>query len=87
MAIRRFLQRNRTEFFGGIGALILISTGLIFPFLIPNQLFEDLPIIPDATWFKTILAVLMIGMGLVLFFYLFIIHRYYVRGHKKDYVY
>ncbi|NHJ00913.1 MAG: hypothetical protein EAX86_02170 [Candidatus Heimdallarchaeota archaeon] len=87
MAFRRFLQRNRTEFFGSIAAFILIITGVIFPFFIPNQLFEDLPIIPDATWFKISLSFLMIGMGIVLFFYLFIIHRYYVKKRKMDYIY
>ena len=87
MAFRRFLQRNRTEFLGGFGALVLIVSGIVIPLFLPNQLVEDLPIIPDATWFKVILTAFMVGSGVVMFFYLFIIHRYYVRKTKKDYVY
>ena len=82
MDYTRLLLRFRTEILGLSVAIIFIAAGLIWPTQIPDELYGR-----DSTWFKNLLSGILIGMGLVSFFWLVIIHRFMVHGSKKDYMY
>ena len=82
MDYTRLLLRFRTEILGLLVAIIFIATGLIWPTLIPDELYGR-----DSTWFKNLLSGLLIGMGIVCFFWLVIIHRFISRKSKKEYMY
>ncbi|UCG02068.1 MAG: hypothetical protein JSW11_21050 [Candidatus Heimdallarchaeota archaeon] len=85
----RQLEKHRTEVIGALAALVLISAGLIVPLYIPDQLPEDQapPGFEDTTWIKNLISLLLIGMGILCFAWLFVIHRYIMRKSKKDYMY
>jgi len=82
----RQLEKYRTEIIGGIAALVLISAGLIIPSFLPDQIRAP-PGYTDATWFKNLISLLLIGMGILCFVWLFVIHRHILRKSKKDYMY
>ena len=86
MQLSRLIERYRTEILGLFTALILISAGLILPSFIPDQVnaptgFED------TTWIRSLISFLLIGMGIVSFIWLVIIHQFMVHKSKKDYMY
>ncbi|MFX0015762.1 MAG: hypothetical protein ACFFB2_01195 [Promethearchaeota archaeon] len=83
----RQLERFRTEIIGGLAALILILAGLFIPTLIPDQLARAPPGYEDATWIKNLISILLIGMGILCFVWLVIIHRFIFHKSKKDYMY
>jgi len=83
----RQLVKFRTEIIGGVIALVMIVTGLIIPFFIPDQLPSAPQGFEDATWIKTLISLLFIGMGILCFVWLVIIHRFILRRSKKDYMY
>ena len=82
MDYTRLLSRFRTEILGLLVAFVFIATGLIWPTLIPDELYGR-----DSTWFKNLLSGLLIGMGVVCFLWLVIIHRFISHKSKKDYMY
>ncbi|MHA1975644.1 MAG: hypothetical protein ACW98F_10150 [Candidatus Hodarchaeales archaeon] len=86
MQLSRLIEHYRTEILGLLAALVLISAGLIFPNFIPDQVNAP-PGFQDTTWIKTMISALLIGMGLVSFVWLVIIHRFMVHKSKKDYMY
>ena len=83
----RQLEKFRTEIIGALAALVLICAGLIIPLFIPDQLSQAPPGYEDATWVKNLISLLLIGMGILCFLWLFVIHRYILRKSKKDYMY
>ncbi|MFX1282469.1 MAG: hypothetical protein ACFFB5_02395 [Promethearchaeota archaeon] len=83
----RQLERFRTEIIAGAIALVMIATGLILPFFIPDQLPSSPQGFEDAAWIKTLISLLFIGMGIVCFVWLVIIQRFILRRSKKDYMY
>jgi len=83
----RQLEKYRTEIIGLIAALILISAGLIIPSFIPDQIARAPPGFEDATWIKNLISILLIGMGILCFTWLFVIHRHILRKSKKEYMY
>ncbi|MFX1516697.1 MAG: hypothetical protein ACFFC6_10330 [Promethearchaeota archaeon] len=85
----RQLEKHKTELIGGLAALVLISAGLIIPLYIPDQLTEDQapPGFRDTTWIKNLISLLLIGMGILCFAWLFVIQRHITRRSKKDYTY
>ena len=86
MNLPNFFQKYRTEIMGLLIALVLISAGLILPQFIPDD-----PSAPsgfqDATWVRTLVSLLLSGMGVVSFFWLVLIHRFMLRRKKKDLLY
>ena len=86
MQLSRLIEHYRTEILGFLVALVLISAGLIFPNFIPDQVNAP-PGFQDTSWIKTLISSLLIGMGLISFFWLVIIHRFMVHKSKKDYMY
>ncbi len=86
MQLSKLIERYRTEILGLLAALVLIMAGLIFPSFIPDQI-DAPPGFQDMTWVRTLISYLLIGMGLVSFFWLVIIHRFMVHRSKKDYMY
>ena len=82
MGYSRLLLKFRTEILGSMIAIVFIVTGLVWPTFIPDQLYGQ-----DSTWFKNLISTLLIGMGLVSFFWLVIIDRFIFRKSKKDYLY
>jgi hypothetical protein len=86
MNLPNFFQKYRTEIMGLLVALVLISAGLILPQFIPDN-----PNAPsgfqDATWVRTLVSLLLIGMGIVSFLWLVLIHRFMLRRKKKDLLY
>ncbi|MHA1992972.1 MAG: hypothetical protein ACW97Z_00360 [Candidatus Hodarchaeales archaeon] len=86
MQLSRLIEKFRTEILGFLAAFVLISAGLIFPYFIPDQVNAP-PGFQDTTWIKSLISYLLIGMGLVSFFWLVIIHRFMVHKSKKDYMY
>ncbi len=87
MNLTRILERYRTEIMAFSIALVLIISGLIIPTFIPNEFESPVPGFRDASWLKTIISVLLIGMGIISFLWLVIIHRFIVHKSKKDYMY
>ncbi len=83
----RTIEKFRTQIIGALVALVLISAGLIIPFYIPDQLSSAPPGFEDTTWIKTLISVLLIGMGILCFAWLVLIERYISQKSKKDYVY
>ncbi len=83
----RTLEKYRTELIASLLALVLICTGLILPSFIPDQLANAPPGYEDATWIKNLLSILLIGMGILCFLWLVLIHRYIMHKSKKDYMY
>jgi hypothetical protein len=86
MKFSRIIEKFRTEILGFLAALFLITTGL----LLPNFMSDTIPGPPgfqDAEWVKQLLSALLIGMGIVSFVWLVIIHRFIVHKSKKDYMY
>ena len=86
MKLSRLIENYRTEILGFLVAFVLISAGIIFPNFIPDQVNAP-PGFQDTTWIKNLISYLLIGMGLVCFFWLVIIHRFMVHKSKKDYMY
>ena len=82
MDYSRVLLKFRTEILGLMVALVFIAAGLVWPTFIPEQLYGQ-----DSTWFKEIISVLLIGMGIVSFLWLVLIHRFIVHKSKKEYMY
>jgi hypothetical protein len=82
MDYSRLLLKFRTEILGLMVAVVFIASGLIWPTFIPDQLSGQ-----DSTWFKTLISALFIGMGVLSFFWLVIIHRFISHKSKKDYMY
>jgi uncharacterized membrane protein len=78
MSFRRLIGKFRTEFIATIIALIFIAAGLISPYLIP---------VDEYNFIRPTISVLLIGTGVVCFFWLVIIHRFIVHQSKKDYMY
>ncbi|MFX0173358.1 MAG: hypothetical protein ACFE9L_15805 [Candidatus Hodarchaeota archaeon] len=83
----RLFEKYRTEFFATVIAIIMIIAGLYIPTIIPDQLTRAPPGFEDTTWIKTLIAVILIGMGLLCFIWLVVIHRFIARKSKKDYMY
>ncbi|MFX0123440.1 MAG: hypothetical protein ACFFAE_07345 [Candidatus Hodarchaeota archaeon] len=85
----RQLGKYRTEIIGALAALILIWAGLTIPLFIPDQLSQEEapPGYEDTTWIKNLISLFLIGMGILCFAWLFVIHRYILRKSKKDYMY
>ncbi len=87
----RLFEKYRTEIFGMFAALILILAGFFIPSFIPDELIEqeegNLLGFQDATWFKTMITVLFIGMGILCFVWLVVINRLIVHRSKKEYMY
>ena len=83
----RTIEKFRTEIIGAIVALVLISAGLIIPYFIPDQLSSAPPGFEDTTWIKTLISVLLIGMGILCFAWLVLIQKYISQKSKKDYLY
>lgn len=81
------LAEFKTEFIASILAIIFILAGLLIPAILPDTLPFAAPGFQDTTWFKTLISVLLIGMGLVAFVWLVVIHRFILRKSKKDYMY
>ncbi|MHA1971798.1 MAG: hypothetical protein ACTSW1_02325 [Candidatus Hodarchaeales archaeon] len=81
------LLKYRTEFIAALIALIFIMVGILIPFILPDEFAKAPPGFSETTWFKTMISVLFIGMGVVSFFWLFVIHRFILRKSKKDYMY
>jgi len=82
MDYSRLLLRFRTEILGLMVAILFIVTGLVWPTFIPEQLYGQ-----DSTWFKNSISMLLIGMGIVCFVWLVLIHRFIAHKSKKDYMY
>jgi len=82
MGFSRLLLKYRTEILGLMIAIVFIVTGLVWPTFIPDQLHGQ-----DSTWFKSMISLLLIGMGIVSFSWLVIIHRFILRKSKKEYMY
>ncbi len=87
MTLTRMLERYRTEIIAFVIALVLIISGLIIPTFIPEEFDNSIPGFQDASWLRTIISVLLIGMGIISFLWLVIIHRFIVHKSKKDYMY
>ncbi len=87
MNLTRILERYRTEIIAFIIALIFIISGLIIPSFLPDELDNTIPGLPTASWLKPIISVLLIGMGIISFVWLVIIHRFIMHKSKKDYMY
>jgi hypothetical protein len=68
-------------------AIVLIGSGLIIPTFIPDEFSQSVPGFEDASWIKAIISMLLIGMGIVSFIWLVIIHRFMMHKSKKDYMY
>ena len=83
----RKLEKYSTGLIGLLAALVLISAGLIIPLFIPDQLPRAPPGYEDATWIKTLISLLLIGMGILCLVWLLVIHRHILRKSKKDYMY
>ncbi len=83
----RTLEKYRTGLIGTLAALVLICAGLIIPLFIPDQLSQAPPGYEDATWIKTLISLLLIGMGILCFTWLVVIHQHISRKSKKDYMY
>lgn len=83
----RTIEKFRTQIIGALAALVLISAGLIIPFYIPDQLSSAPPGFEDTTWIKTLISVLLIGMGILCFAWLVLIERYISQKSRKDYMY
>jgi hypothetical protein len=83
----RLLEKYRTELFATLIALVLIIAGLIIPIFIPNERPGNPPGFEDTTWIKTLISTLLIGMGIVSWFWLIIIQRYFMGKSKEDYLY
>ena len=81
------LNKFRTEIIAGLVALIFIITGLIIPNFLPDELVDAPFGMSQSTWFKSLISLLLVGMGFVTFLWLFIIHRFILRKSKKDYMY
>ncbi|MFW9855615.1 MAG: hypothetical protein ACFFFG_11170 [Candidatus Thorarchaeota archaeon] len=81
------LEKYRIEILATLIALILILAGIFLPFFLPDQL----PMAPagfeDATWFKQLIQVLFIGMGVLCFIWLIVINRFIRKSKKSDLVY
>ncbi|WP_455143001.1 hypothetical protein [Candidatus Hodarchaeum mangrovi] len=86
MAFQR-LGEFKTEFVATLIAIIFIIAGLMIPEILPDTFPFAVPGFQDTTWFKTIISVLLIGMGVVAFVWLVVIHRFILRKSKKDYMY
>jgi hypothetical protein len=86
MPPNRIIERYRTELIGGFAAIVLIIAGLVVPNFIPDD-----PTAPsgfqDATWIRTLMSLLLIGMGVVSFVWLVVIHRFIARKSKKEFMY
>ena len=82
MDYTRLLLKYRTEILGLMVAIIFIMTGLIWPSYIPDEIHGM-----DSTWIKNLVSTLLIGMGVVSFSWLVIIHRFISRKSKKEYMY
>ena len=82
MDYSRLLLKFRTEILGLMVASVFIATGLIWPTLIPDQLYGQ-----DSSWFKSLISGLLIGMGVISFLWLVIIHRFISHKSKKEYLY
>ena len=86
MILLNFFEKYRTDIMGLIIALILILAGLLLPQYIPDN--PNAPAgFQDATWVRTIVSLLLIGMGVVSLFWLIVIHRFMLRRKKKDLLY
>ena len=83
----RQFQKHKTELIGLLAALVLICAGLIIPLYIPDQLPNAPPGYEDASWIKSLISILLIGMGILCFAWLFVINRHITRRSKKDYMY
>lgn len=83
----RLFEKYRTEFLASIIAIVMIVAGLYIPTLIPQQLTRAPPGFKDTTWIKNMITILFIGMGLLCFTWLVVIHRFILRKSKKDYMY
>jgi hydrogenase-4 membrane subunit HyfE len=81
------LEKYRTEVLATLIALVLILTGLFLPLFLTDQL----PMAPsgfeDATWFKQMIQVLFVGMGVLCFIWLIVINRFIRKSRKSDIVY
>ncbi|MFW9778617.1 MAG: hypothetical protein ACFFE8_07150 [Candidatus Heimdallarchaeota archaeon] len=81
------LEKYRAEILATLIALILILAGIFFPLFIPDQL----PMAPagfeDATWFKQLIQMLFIGMGVLCFIWLIVINKFIRKTKKSDLVY
>ena len=86
MQLSRILEKFRTEILGLLAGLILIISGLALPNYMPDTV-PGPPGFQDAEWLKQLLSALLIGMGIVSFIWLIIIHRFIARKSKKDYLY
>lgn len=86
MNFSRVLEKYRTEIMGFLVGIVLILAGLIFPQFIPDNPSGP-PGFQDATWLRSLISLLLIGMGIVSFLWLFIIHRFMLRRRKKDIIY
>lgn len=87
MSLTRILERYRTEIIAFIIALVLIISGLIIPTFMPKEFDNSIPGFQDASWLRTIISVLLIGMGIISFLWLVIIRRFMMHKSKKDYMY
>ena len=87
MNLTRILERYRTEIIAFIIALIFIISGLIIPTFIPAEFDNSIPGFQDASWLRTIISVLLIGMGIISFLWLVIIRQFMTHKSKKDYMY
>ncbi|MFX0086112.1 MAG: hypothetical protein ACFFAU_10570 [Candidatus Hodarchaeota archaeon] len=87
MSFPRLLEKFRTEIMAIFIAISLIASGLIAPAFIPDEFPDALPGFRDTTWLKAMISVLFIGMGLVSFIWLVVIHRFILHKSKKDYMY
>ncbi|MFW9906098.1 MAG: hypothetical protein ACFFFH_17375 [Candidatus Thorarchaeota archaeon] len=85
----RQFEKHKTELIGALAALVLISAGLIIPLYIPDRLPADQAPsgFQDTTWIKNLISLLLIGMGILCFAWLFVIQQYITRRSKKDYMY
>jgi len=81
------LGEFKTEFIATMVAIIFILAGLFIPEILPDTFPFAALGFQDATWFKNLISVLLIGMGIVAFVWLVVIHRFILRKSKKDYMY
>lgn len=86
MQLSRVLERFRTEILGFLAGSILIISGLLLPNFMPDTI-PGPPGFQDAEWLKQLLSALLIGMGVVCFLWLVIIHRFIAHKSKKEYMY
>jgi hypothetical protein len=86
MQLSRVLERFRTEILGLLAGSILIISGLLLPNYMPDTI-PGPPGFQDAEWLKQLLSALLIGMGVVCFLWLVIIHRFIAHKSKKEYMY